>query len=198
VREIKGPDVLVEEPSYEEVEKAIKELKNYKALGEDLITVELIKNGGKELWIEIYVLLKEIWKNEEIPVEWNSAIIQPIHKKDDRMVCQNYRGILLLNVTHKIMSRIIAYRLTQYTEEIIGGYQCGFRCSKLTVDHIFVIRNILEKCYEYNIALHQLFIDFKHAYDSVRRDQLFDTMREFGISRKLIWMVKMTLSNTTA
>jgi hypothetical protein len=63
---------------------------------------------------------------------------------------------------------------------------------------MFVIRNILEKCYEYNITLHQLFIDFKHAYDSVRGYQLFDTMREFGIPRKLIRMVKMTLSNTTA
>jgi hypothetical protein len=61
-----------------------------------------------------------------------------------------------------------------------------------------VIRNTLEKCYEYNITLHQLFIDFKHAYDSVRRDQLFDTMREFGIPRKLIRTVKMTLSNTAA
>jgi sorting nexin-29 len=113
----------------------------------------------------------------EIPVEWNSAIIRPIHKKDDRMVCQNYRGISLLNVTYKIMSRIIAYRLTPYTEEIIGDYQCGFRRIKSTVDHIFVIRNTLEKCYEYNITLHQLFIDFKHAYDSVWRDQLFDAMR---------------------
>jgi hypothetical protein len=41
VGEIEGPDVLVEEPSYELVEKAIKELKNYKAPGEDLITAEL-------------------------------------------------------------------------------------------------------------------------------------------------------------
>jgi glutathionylspermidine synthase len=61
-----------------------------------------------------------------------------------------------------------------------------------------MIRNILEKCYEYNITLHQLFIDFKHAYDSVRRDQLFDTMIEFGIPKKLMQMVKMTLNNTTA
>jgi hypothetical protein len=77
-------------------------LKNYKVLGDDLITAELIKNVGKELWTEIYVLLKEIWKNEEIPVEWNTAIIQPVHKKNDRMVCQNHTGISLLNVMYKI------------------------------------------------------------------------------------------------
>ena len=34
----------------------------------------------------------------------------------------------------------------------------------------FCIRQILEKKWEYNDAVHQLFIDFKKAYDSVRRE----------------------------
>ena len=37
-----------------------------------------------------------------------------------------------------------------------------------TTDHIFCIRQILEKKWEYNEVVHQLFIDFKKAYDSVR------------------------------
>jgi hypothetical protein len=37
-------------------------------------------------------------------------------------------------------------------------------------DQIFYIRQILEKKWEYNDAIHQLFIDFKKAYDSVRRE----------------------------
>jgi len=32
-----------------------------------------------------------------------------------------------------------------------------------TTDHIFCIRQILEKKWEYNEAVHQLFIDFKKA-----------------------------------
>jgi len=35
--------------------------------------------------------------------------------------------------------------------------------------HIFCIREILEKKWEYNEAVHQLFIGFKKACDSVRR-----------------------------
>ena len=34
-----------------------------------------------------------------------------------------------------------------------------------TTDHILCIRQILEKEWEYNEAVHQLFIDFKRAYD---------------------------------
>ena len=38
----------------EEVERAIKRLKNYKAPGNDEIPVELIQSGGKALHMEIH------------------------------------------------------------------------------------------------------------------------------------------------
>ena len=39
-------------------------------------------------------------------------------------------------------------------------------------DHMFCIRQILEKKWEYNEAVHQPFVDFKKAYDLVRREVL--------------------------
>jgi len=38
-----------------------------------------------------------------------------------------------------------------------------------TTDHIFCTCQILEKIWKYNKAVHQLFIDFKKAYDLVRK-----------------------------
>jgi hypothetical protein len=46
----------------------------------------------------------------------------------------------------------------------------------------------------YNGAVHQLFIDFKKAYDSVRREVLYSNLVEFGIPRKLIGLIKMCLN----
>jgi len=70
---------------------------------------------------------------------------------------------------YKNLCNILLSRLTPYAEEIIGVHQCGFRSNRPTTDHIFCIRQILEKKLEYNEAVHQIFIDFKKAYDSVRR-----------------------------
>ena len=66
----------------------------------------------------------------------------------------------------------------------------------MTTDHIFCIRHILEKKWEYNEAVHQLFIDFKKPYDSVRKEVLYNFLIEFGIPKKLVRLVKMCLTET--
>ncbi|KAJ4426386.1 hypothetical protein ANN_27200, partial [Periplaneta americana] len=55
---------------------------------------------------------------------------------------------------------------------------------------------IMEKKWEYKGTVHQLFIDFKKAYDSVKREVLYDILIEFGIPKKLIRLIKMCLSET--
>ena len=37
----------------------------------------------------------------------------------------------------------------------------------------------------------RLFIDFKKAYDSVRREVLYNILIEFGISMKIVRLLKM-------
>jgi len=44
--------------------------------------------------------------------------------------------------------------------------------------------------------VHQLFIYFKKAYDSVRREVLYNILIEFGIPRKLVGLIKMCLNET--
>ncbi|KAJ4433144.1 hypothetical protein ANN_15401 [Periplaneta americana] len=45
-------------------------------------------------------------------------------------------------------------------------------------------------------TVHQLFIDFKKAYDSVKREVLYNILIEFGIPKKLVRLIKMCLSET--
>jgi hypothetical protein len=58
-------------------------------------------------------------------------------------------------------------------------------------DQIFYIHQILEKKWESNNTVHQLFIYFKKMYDSVRREVLYSILTEFGIPKKLVVQIKM-------
>jgi negative regulator of genetic competence, sporulation and motility len=62
----------------------------------------------------------------------------------------------------------------------------------------FRIRQILEKnlVYEYNETVHQLFVDSKKAYDSVRREVLYNILIEFGVPIKLVMLIKVCLNET--
>jgi hypothetical protein len=49
---------------------------------------------------------------------------------------------------------------------------------------------------EHNGTVHQLFIAFKKAYDSVRREVLYNILIEFGIPRILGGLIKLCLNKT--
>jgi hypothetical protein len=167
---------IVKEPSQEELEKAICNLKTNKAPGEDDIIAELIRNTSRELKKRCHVLVCEIWRDEKMPDNWKMRLIVPLFKKGDKMKCENYRGITLLNVAYKILSSIILERLKEYLEDVLGEYQCGFRPQRRTMDQIFVVRQILEKFYTHVIDLHLLFIDFKNI--SGITNEFWDTQED--------------------
>jgi hypothetical protein len=52
------------------------------------------------------------------------------------------------------------------------------------------------KKWKYNETVHQLCIDFKKAYYSVMREDLCDILFEFGISIKMVWLIKVYLNET--
>jgi hypothetical protein len=135
------------EPSQEEVEKAICNLKIHKAPGEDDIIAELIEHASQELKKRFHALICRMWRDEKMPDDWKVGLIVPLFKKGDKMKYENYRGITLLNVAYKIQSSIVLERLKEYSEEILGEYQCSLRPQRRTTDQIFVVRQIVEKFY---------------------------------------------------
>jgi hypothetical protein len=49
---------------------------------------------------------------------------------------------------------------------------------------------------EHNGTVHQLFLDFKKAYDSIKREVLYNILVEFGIPKKLVRLIKICLNET--
>ncbi|PSN43800.1 hypothetical protein C0J52_15500 [Blattella germanica] len=75
-------------------------------------------------------------------------------------------------------------------------HQCAFRRNRSTIDQIFSLRQILEKKWEYNGTVHQLYIDFKKAYDSIKREKLYRILMNFGIPKMLVRFIGMCLNGT--
>ena len=104
----------------------------------------------------------------------------------------------MLNVAYKISAIILNLRLVDIAESELGDYQSGFRPNISTADNIFMIRQIIEKCYEYNVDINNILIDFMHAFDSIKRNKILDSLTQSKIPPKLIRLIKLTLENTSA
>jgi len=146
----------------------------------------------------IQELILNIQRSENMPNEWNKSIICPIYKKREKSEYSNYRGITLLNITYEILATAINNRLKTYAEDLLCQEQYGFRRNRSTADNIFIMQQILEKCYEYNIGMHVLFIDFEQAFDSVDRQKTIQVLQELKIPSKLVRLMKMTIQNMEA
>jgi hypothetical protein len=118
----------------------------------------------------------------------SSIVLIPIPNTD----CNNYHGISLLSTS----TNILLSRLRPYIDEIIGDHQCGFLRNRSTTDKNFCTYQILEKKFGYNETVHHLFINFKKAYDSVRREVLYSVLIEFGVPMKLVRLIEMFLNET--
>jgi len=190
------PDIQADEdlddiPSFEELTKAIHYTRENKSPGGCGIPSEVWKYGGLKLQERLHELVVDIWNKEQVPQNWKDANIVPIFKKGSRKECGNYRGISLLSIAGKIMARIILNRINEkICPHILPETQCGFRSNRSTIDMVFSLRQIQEKCTEQNMELYAVFIDFTKAFDTVSREGLWCVLKKFGCTNKVINLIR--------
>lgn len=191
-------DDQIEEISIEEMEVALSNLKNKKAVGEDQIPTELLKICDAQFLDELRKVFNEILKTEIIPNEWLCSTIILFFKKGDRTELKNYRPISKTSHMYKLFMKIIANRLSETLEEHQSVNQAGCRSGFSTTDHLFVIQQLIEKSTEHNLDLYMGFVDYEKAFDSIEHPYLWLAMREQGINTKYIRLMKKIYENSSA
>jgi hypothetical protein len=145
----------------------------------------------------LHAVIQQAWTGETLPRSWTEWALCPVYKKVDKLYCKNYRGICLLNVTYKFLAKILYDHLLPHANTAVQHFQAGFQSGKSTTDQLFALRQILLKCNEFNITTHHLFIDFKAAYDTIIRNEVYVGMSELNFPTKLIRLTKATLTIVT-
>ena len=168
------PSLLVIEeldtpPTVEELSKAIDSLANNKAPGKDGIPAEIIKAGKQScLLSHLHELLLQCWEEGNVPKGMRDSNIVTLYKnKGERSDCNNYRGISLLSIEGKAFARVALKKLHSLAERVYPESQCGFRAQRSTIDMIFSLRQLQEKCRKQRLPLYIAFIDLTKAFDLV-------------------------------
>ena len=158
----------------------------------DGIPAEVFKVGGETLITHLTRMFQVFWVNGQLPRDLRDANIIHLYKnKGDSSSCDNHRGISLLSTAGKILARIMLNRITKHIlDDVVSESQCGFRKQRGTVDMVFAIRQLQEKCAEQHQDLHLLFIDLTKAFDTVNRAALWAILRKLGCPPRFVQIIR--------
>ncbi|VDL94187.1 unnamed protein product [Schistocephalus solidus] len=106
-----------------------------------------------------------MWRQGQVPQDFKDAAIVHLYKrKGNCQLCDNHRGISLLNIAWKVFDRILLNSLNGHPEQgILPESQFGFRRHHGITDMIFAARQLTNS-----------------AFDTVTRDELWKVMQKFG------------------
>nr|VZI04553.1 unnamed protein product [Spirometra erinaceieuropaei] len=178
-------------PSLHKAIRAMQQLSIAKAPGSDAIPAEVYKHGGPQLMNHLTALFQEIWPQGEVHQDFKDVTIVHLYKrKRNHQLCDNHRGISLLNIVRKIFACVLLSRLNNHLEQaLLPESQYGFRRHRGTTDMIFAARQLQEKCQEMRTHLYSTFVDLTKAFDTVNRDGLLKFRQKFGCHEWFIQMV---------
>jgi hypothetical protein len=171
----------------------LKHRDNFTSTFTDQPLAEMIQVVSNTLCSEIHKFINSVWNKEELP-QLLESIIVPIYKKGDKTDCCNYREISLLPTTYKTLYSVPSLKPNVTCRQNYWDRQYGFQWNRSSTDEILCIHQTLYRKWEYNGKVYQLFTAFYKAYDSVRREVLYNILTEFGVSMKLVRLIKMCLN----
>jgi len=123
-----------------------------------------------------------------IPPDLNLASVVPVPKKGDPTLCDNYRGISLMECLLKVACTIVNRRLSLALEAAgrLRKEQAGFRRLEEGMAQVISLFEMCQRRFVIDKqASYVCFIDFKKAYDMVPHEAMLLKLRKIGISGQI-------------
>lgn len=95
----------------------------------------------------------------------------------------------MLSIVGKVFTRIVLNRLQKLADGYIQS-QCGFRSQRSTIDIMFSLRQLQEKCTEQKQSFYLALIDLTKAFGLVNLDGLFKVLARIGCPQKLLSVIQ--------
>ena len=124
-----------------------------------------------------------------VPEEWSISNIIPLYKnKGDICNPDNYWGISIVSCFGKLFTSVLNQRLCIFLDGygLIGFVQGGIRKGHSTIDHVFVLKTLIDLYLNKRKRIYFCFIDYKKAFDIVSRVSLWTKMLSLNINGQIL------------
>jgi hypothetical protein len=185
---------LTSTPSDAEIKLAIFSMNGDGAPGPDGFGGHFYQHFWDIVASDVIYAVQSFFLTGKLPPRLNSNILILIPKFPEADRIENFRPIALANFQFKIITKILADRLSSVASRIISPQQRGFIPDRHIADCVIIASeavNVLsKKSYAGNIALK---IDISKAFDTLDWNFLLAVLKQFGFGETFCTWIKAIL-----
>ncbi|GJW11767.1 RNA-directed DNA polymerase, eukaryota [Tanacetum coccineum] len=170
--------------SRDEVRNAVWGCGENKSPGPDGFSFEFFRKFWDTVGSDFYEAVEWFFEHSSFSRGCNSSFIALIPKNQDPKFVNDYRPISLIGSLYKVVTKILANRLSSVIPGLISDVQTAFLPNRQILDGPFIINELLSWCKHKKQQAMVFKVDFAKAYDSIRWDFLEDVLTAFGFGPK--------------
>ena len=181
----------------EVVKRKLDSLNVFSACGLDGISNRILRECSSELAPFLTSLFVKSLKCGEVPQDWKTAAVVPIHKGGSQQEPGNYRPVSLTPNPCKVMESIVRDELMVHLKRngSLTNSQFGFlpgrSCELQLVEYVDLISQIIDQGDSADV----IYLDFRKAFDTVPHGRLLKKLEGYGIGGMLLRWIQHWLTN---
>ncbi|GJV52623.1 RNA-directed DNA polymerase, eukaryota [Tanacetum coccineum] len=182
----------------DEIRNAVWSCGENKSPGPDGFTFEFFRKFWDVIGPDFCIAVEWFFDHGSFSIGCNSSFIALIPKTLDPKCVSDYRPISLIGSLYKVVTKILATRLSVVISGLISDVQTAFLPNRQILDDPFIISEILSWCKQKSQQAMIFKVDFAKAYDSIRWDYLDDVLNSFGFGSKWRSWIRGSLNSGMA
>ncbi|KAL4386887.1 hypothetical protein GQ457_09G026990 [Hibiscus cannabinus] len=180
---------LEREFSEKEIWEALSALDSSKAPGPDGFNMGFLKRFWSSLKVESLNFFGSFFKGEMSDLSFNQSFVVLIPKRSNPVLIEDYRPISLVGCVYKLLSKVLAVRLREVMDRVIGVQQFAFCPGRQILDCSLIANEVIDHHKRKKLEGVIFKADFYKAYDTVDWGFLLFILKKLGFgSRWCQWI----------
>jgi len=194
-----GLDILALPFQHEEIDIIIRCLTTDKEPGPDGFNGMFMKRCWSIIKNDFYALCEEFFCNSVNLECINSSFITLVPKVRNPETVSDFRPISLINISLKLLTKILVDKLQSVILKLVHKNQYGFIRSRSVQDCLAWSFEYIHQCHHSCCWAIVLKLDFKKAFDTVEHPAILLMLQKLGFSdRYLAWIWGILSSGSSA
>ena len=180
-----------------QVREIIHKLRSTGATGTDGISVILLKKMGDCLAPFITQIVNLSILSGKYPSSFKAGLISPVPKSGDMMEAKNWRPVVILNSTSKVIERVLNLQLKTYLEEygLLSQQQHAYRRFRSTQTAWLEVDTWISANMEAKRISALQLLDLSAAFNLCPRQILIPKLRKIGLTEKACQLLESYMTN---